>query len=129
MKYKRKLYIELANLVQTRRALLSNRDYAGKYAKAANQLVAKFLAQDSGFYDTKIDLGLSHGDRLVFYTSFLHIDDKKRTEHTVTVTPSLQYGFHMRIGGRNYRDVKSYIVRVFEESLNATIDWDDGMLI
>lgn len=129
MKYKRKLYVELANLVHTRRALVSNRDYAGKYAKAVNQLVAKFLAQDSGIYDTKIDLGLSHADRLVFYTSFLHIDDNKHTEHTVTVTPSLQSGFHLRIGGRNYRDVKSYIARVFQESLNATIDWDDGMLI
>jgi hypothetical protein len=51
------------------------------------------------------------------------------TEHVVTVLPSLQYGFTLKISGRNHRGIKDYISEVFYDALNQTliIEVKDGV--
>ena len=43
------------------------------------------------------------------------------TEHTVTVRPSLQFGFRLSISGRNRNGIKDYIAEVFGEILNTEV--------
>ena len=60
---------------------------------------------------------MSTPDKLVFYTSFHHMNDNGFydgwTEHTVTVRPSLQFGFNMKISGQNRNEIKYHLHDVF----------------
>jgi hypothetical protein len=56
---------------------------------------------------------------------FHHMDENGGydgwTAHTVIVTPSLQFGFNLRITGRNRNGIKDYLYPTFEMALNKTI--------
>lgn len=71
---------------------------------------------------TKIDLEKSNGDKLVFATSFHHMNDNGMydgwTEHWVTVRPSLAFGIEISISGRNRNGIKEYIHDVFHTFLS-----------
>jgi len=41
------------------------------------------------------------------------------TEHKITVRPSLQFGFNMKISGRDRNGAKEYLYQVYEEWLNS----------
>lgn len=43
------------------------------------------------------------------------------SEHTVIVTPCLQFGFSMRVTGRNRNMIKDYISDTFHELLNNEV--------
>jgi hypothetical protein len=80
---------------------------------------------DSG---TTLDLDASHADKLVFQTSFHHMDENGYydgwTEHTVTVTPSLRDRYHIRISGRNRNDIKEMIHQSFDVALETDVRYD-----
>lgn len=73
---------------------------------------------DSG---TKINFDKSTPEKLVFDTAFHHMNENGFycgwTEHAVTVRPSLQFGFEVKVGGRNKNDIKDYIHEVFSTTL------------
>ncbi len=81
------------------------------------------MPHGSGFDNgTKLDLDASNGEKLVFETEFHHMGDHgmyvRWTAHTVTVTPSLLHGVVIKVGGRDYREIKDYIGETFHEVLN-----------
>jgi hypothetical protein len=130
----RYLYSELASLVQARAncAESGNDEWFSRHAERIETLVSEHMPSGSGFDSgTKIDLDASHADKLVFTTSFHHMHESGMydgwTEHTVTVTPSLTSGFHLRISGRNRNDIKEYIADCFnvalEHDLKPEMDW------
>ena len=59
----------------------------------------------------------STGERLIFDTSYHHMDDVGYydgwTEHTITVTGSLTSGFKLAISGRDRNDIKEYLHEVY----------------
>jgi len=75
--------------------------------------------------DAGTTLGDSTPERLVFNTSFHHMNDVGYydgwTDHQVIVTASLTWGLNIRITGRNRNDIKDYLAEVFELWLNEEI--------
>ena len=84
------------------------------------------LPHGSGFdVGCNVDLDRSMADRIVIVTSFHHMSDAgyytRWTDHDVIVTPSLEFDFHLRITGRNHRDIKDYIGDVFGSLLASEV--------
>lgn len=92
-------------------------------------LVKERFPSGSGFDSgTQLDFAkCQHGKRLVFNTAFHHMDEHGGydgwTAHEVWVTPSLQWGFDIRITGRDRNDIKTLIHESFEYILNADEDF------
>jgi hypothetical protein len=74
---------------------------------------------------TEFDFDASKPDRLVFNTGFHHMDESGGydgwTEHQVIVTPSLVFGFELRITGRDRNDIKDYLAELYQSALSAEI--------
>lgn len=81
-----------------------------------NDLLPSGSGFDSG---SKLDIDASSPERLVFNTSFHHMDEGGYydgwTEHSVIITPSLQSGYNLRVTGRNRNDIKEFIREVFSD--------------
>jgi hypothetical protein len=102
-------------------------EWFDKWTATIESLVREHCPSGSGFdAGTAIDLDASHANRLVFRTSFHHMDEAgfytNWTAHTVTVTPSLTSHYHIRISGRNQNDVKDYIHESFDMAMCTEID-------
>lgn len=128
MKY---LYQELSSTIQAFKHCASKdanemqQEWAGKHEETIERLVKEHMPSGSGFdCGTTVDLEASHAERLVFHTSFHHMDEMGGyagwTEHTVTVTPSFS-GFDLRISGQNRNDIKEYIHESFSECLKMRL--------
>lgn len=123
----RYLYSELASLIAAKQNCLNsgNTEWFEKHSDRIAYLVKEHMPSGSGFdAGTHLDFVQSHAERLVFNTSFHHMDDGGGycgwTEHVVTITPSFS-GFNMRISGRNRNDIKEYIGEMFHDALNTEI--------
>lgn len=132
----KRLYEQLSAVVEARLncakvkadGTATNPEWYGRWYAIIQQLVKDFLPSGSGFDSgTKIDLDASHAEKLVFHTSYHHMDDVGYydgwTEHTVTVTPSFR-GIKLRVSGRDRNEIKDYIYEAFEIALCTEIDWD-----
>ena len=100
--------------------------------ESADALLAEMefeLLPSGGGFDsgTKINRSKSHAEKLVFETSFHHMNDVGYydgwTSHTVTVLPSLSMKFRLRIGGRDRNEIKDYIHETFDLMLNQRIEY------
>lgn len=128
------LYSELSILVGDYQRFLKSNDpvtnrLADQREDKIKDLVWNHLPHGSGYDSgTKIDLDCSHADKLVFNTSFHHMDSNGFydgwTEHTIIVIPSLSREFHLRITGKNRNDIKSMIHDDFSYSLKKNVKWD-----
>ena len=82
------------------------------------------LPHGSGFNaGTIFDVEASKPDKLVFRTSFHHMNDggfyDGWTEHVVTVVPAFNgNGFDIRVSGRNRNAIKDYIADQFHDILS-----------
>jgi hypothetical protein len=123
----RKLFQALASKVQALRFCQRTGDaWADKHREMIEKLVMDYMPRGSGFDSgTTIDVDASTGEKLVFETAFHHLDGNGCydgwTDHTVTVKPSLIYGFTLLISGRDRNEVKAYISEAFDASLSTEI--------
>lgn len=119
------LYQSLARAVAARlRCLENGNEYAVNWDKQLAAWADRF-PQGSGFdAGTELDLEKSTGERLVFTTSFHHMNDGGYydgwTEHTVTVRPSLEMGYQLTVSGRDRNEIKEYIAEIFSDILTTT---------
>lgn len=102
-----------------------NVEWRDKHADKLAELVREHMPSGAGFDSgTKLD-DSSKPNRLVFTTSFHHMNDGGMyngwTEHTVIVTPDLASGFDLRVTGRDRNDIKEYIGEVFHSALSTTV--------
>jgi hypothetical protein len=122
------LYKALARLVGAYHRCLSpdanesQRSWADKHRDRVEELVKEHMPSGSGFDSgTKLDLDESTENRLVFHTSFHHMNENGFydgwTEHSVHVTPHLAFDFRLRITGRNRNDIKDYMHDLFHDAL------------
>jgi hypothetical protein len=130
MNYKRKLINEISSAVEARLNCQKsgNTEWFEKHTMTITELCKSFLPSGSGFDSgTKIDLDKSHAEKLVFYTSFHHMNDTGYydgwTEHTITVAPGFNSP-NIRISGHNRNDVKELIHQTFNYALTEWIDWN-----
>lgn len=83
------------------------------------------LPSGSGFNaGSTFEIDSSSTDRLVFNTSFHHMNDVGYydgwTGHNVIVTPSFD-SFDIRITGKNKNDIKAYIGEMFHDVLSEYV--------
>lgn len=103
-----------------------NPEWFDKHTDSIEELVRQHMPSGSGFDSgTTLDLDASHAEKLVFRTSFHHMDEGGYydgwTYHTVTVTPSLSGQFNLRISGRNRNDIKDYMYETFSYALGKEV--------
>ena len=113
--------INLTNFARTVQAIKNciqsgNTEWEQKHQERLDSMCAN-LPSGSGFDSgTKFLPEKSNPQKLVFSTSFHHMDDNGYydgwTDHTITITP--EFGsFRVSISGRNRRRIKDYIFDVF----------------
>lgn len=101
----------------------NNEEWEEKHRQAIEAIMKNTAPSGSGFDNgTILDEDNSTDNKLVFITSFHHMDENGYydgwTQHSVIVTPSLVFGFDIRVTGKNKNDIKEYIGDVFAEWLN-----------
>jgi hypothetical protein len=106
----------------------NNTDRQERHQETIEELVKEHMPSGSGFdNDTTFDFD-SKAERLIFNTSFHHMDEcgyyDGWTDHQVVITPSLQYGFYLKVTGRDKRQIKEYIAEMFDDVLNTDIATD-----
>lgn len=104
----------------------SNAEWKEKHSDRINELVKEHMPSGSGFDNgTELDWDRSTDEKLVFNTSFHHMDEHGYydgwTEHTVIVTPSLSWGLSLRITGRDRNDIKEMIHEQFSYALTTLV--------
>lgn len=77
---------------------------------------------------TKLDEDESTPEKLVLYGEFHHMNEYGMydgwTAHKIIVTPSLQYGFDLRITGRDRNQIKEYLHEMFDHALRQEVaEW------
>jgi hypothetical protein len=95
-----------------------NDEWLEKHEQDIMDIVKNEFPSGSGFDSgTKLNWDKSTPEKLVFETSFHHMDEggcyDGWTDHTITVTPSLQFGFNLKVSGRDRNDIKDYIHEIF----------------
>ena len=97
----------------------NNTTWMNNHEDSINE-ICKELPHGSGI-DGKCEIQLENckDDKLVFFVEFHHMDNNGYyagwTEHNVIITPSLQFGFNIKITGKNHNDIKTYLMDVFSE--------------
>lgn len=126
---KRKVYAAIASRVVAMENCQKsgNAEWFKKHGDRIDEIVAAYFPHGSGFdRGVTFDNVRSNGERLVFNTAFHHMDAHGYYDgwgdHSVIVTPSLAFGYSMRITGRDRNDIKEYIAQAFQEVLGAEIE-------
>lgn len=101
-----------------------HKEWKVMHAERIDSITKNQLPSGSGFdAGTTFDWVASRPERLVFHTSYHHMDEHGGyagwTEHEVIVTPSLVGGFDLKVTGRNRNDIKDYIAETFYDALRA----------
>ncbi len=100
----------------------AQKEYAPRHIERIDALVDTLMPSGSGFdCGTQFILDESKPNRLVFRADFHHMDEHGGydgwTQHSVIVTPSLAFGFDLRITGRDRNNIKEYIAETFNQAL------------
>lgn len=103
-----------------------NAEWLQRHTEYVAALVKEHMPAGAGFdCGTKLDLELSHSERLVFTTSFHHMDENGSydgwTERHVTVLPQLSCEFRLLISGPNRNDCKEYFHETFALALQTQV--------
>lgn len=122
------LYQQFAALVTARRNCIAkdNHDWNRNHTQKLHDLCKEHMPSGSGVdCGTKIDLDASHGEKLVFLVEYHHMDDNGGydgwTSHQVIVTPSLQFGFSLKITGRDRNQIKEYLADIYNAALEHLV--------
>ncbi len=104
----------------------NNKEWLERWEERLTFVEREYLPSGSGIDNgTKLDLDKSFGEKLVFYTSFHHMDEGGSydgwTEHVVTVTPSFVHRISLVISGLDRNFVKEHLHQVFHAALTAEI--------
>ena len=102
-----------------------NTEWEERHRDKINSIVAEKLPHGSGIVGLKFNEEESKPDRLVFDLSFHHMDQNGfydgYTDHQIIVTPSLSWGFNLRVTGRNKNEIKEYLGDIIGEALEEEL--------
>lgn len=132
---KKKLFQEIASRLNAADncAARGNREWQARHEAAVDQLVKDFMPSGSGIDSgTKLDeAARTHNPaNLYFTTAFHHMDENGGydgwTEHRIIVSPSLQFGFNIKITGRDRNEIKDYLHEIFSHALNREVEQNEA---
>lgn len=122
------LYKVLASGVSARLNCIraNNQEWKEFHESRILEFVKEHMPHGSGFDSgTEIDFNESNGDKLVFHTSYHHMNDAGYydgwSNHTVTVTPSFITGMNVKVSGRDRNEIKDYVATCFHDSLMTNV--------
>lgn len=121
-----KLYTKLARIIEWQKRNAGNNVPA---EIAERQDCAFDEIMDSAPSGSGIDCGTKFisykNGKLKFQADFHHMNDggfyDGWTEHVVTVSPCLAYGYEIKISGRDRNQIKDYLHDVYHHWLNADV--------
>ena len=124
----RKRYQIIASAVQARINCKerSNQEWFDRWTKTIEEETAE-LPSGSGIDSApKFDFDASTPEKLVFNFGYHHMNDGGYydgwTDHSLIVTPSLQFGFHLRITGKDRKQIKDYLYEIFQYALSEEVE-------
>lgn len=124
---KQPLYRRISGLIDAMKRCeeKGNQEWKVKHGESLDE-IEKTLPSGSGFDSgTTIDRVASTPEKIVLRTSYHHMHESGMydgwTEHTITVRPSLLFGFTLSISGRNRNEIKDYIHEVFHQELGEEV--------
>jgi len=99
-----------------------NEYWLPKHEERLHSLVKAHMPSGSGFdSETVLDKDRSTPNKLIFHTSFHHMDENGYydgwTHHTVIVRPSLFCHFNVSVSGQNRNEIKDVIGEDFYNAL------------
>jgi len=125
----RSLYSEIASRLYAAANCekTANHEWHRRHIQQIRDWVKEHLPSGSGYDNgTQIDFQASTPEKLVFTTSYHHMNDVGMydgwTEHVITVRPSLQHGIVLTVSGSNRNDIKDYIATTFAEALKSEVE-------
>lgn len=100
----------------------NNTEWKDKHAETIEGML-QHLPHGSGLdAGVRFDWENSTPEKLIFTTSFHHMDEHGMydgwTAHSIIVTPSLYFGIHVKITGRNRNEIKEYLSDLFRETFS-----------
>jgi len=103
-----------------------------KHAEMLHFIEHHLLPRGSGFDSgCHLDYEVSTPNRIVIQADFHHMNGNGFytgwTEHTVVITPSLAFGFEVKVTGQNQNLIKDYIADVFIQALMHEFDFTEKM--
>lgn len=134
-----KVYQRLASTVDAYHTCVAkgNEEWEHKHLDRIQRIVKNHLPSGSGFdVGTELHIDESTADKLVFETSYHHMDEHGGYIHwsaiKVVVTPSLAHGYHLDIevdpGEEDNETFEDYVADTFSYSLDTKLDVSDKAL-
>jgi hypothetical protein len=115
-----KTYQILARVIGARDRCQEDNPWKKRWADFLKELMEAFPSGSGFDRGTRLD-DSSRPEKLVFTTAFHHMNEGGMydgwTEHTVTVRPSLEFGYRLSISGRNRNLIKEVIAEQFSMAL------------
>jgi len=133
----KKLYAEIASMVQARENCQESRneEWFDRHTDRLRFIERNCLPSGSGIDSgCQIDLGRSKPDRVILTLGFHHVNQDgyydEWTHHDVVITPSLQFGYNLRITGRNRNDIKNCLHDTLSVCLDGSYtEYLDGLML
>ena len=123
-----KIYQQLArSLAAMNNCIKSgNKEWETRHFDKIEEIIRNEFPDGSGFDNgTFFDFELSTPDKLVLHTYYCHMNENGYyvdwTDHSIFVTPSLQFGFNLKITGKNRNYIKDYFNELFGDCLNKEL--------
>lgn len=100
-----------------------NREWELRHAEVIERIVRNQLPSGSGFDSATRLSDKSTPNKLIFNTSFHHMNSETGsydgwTNHVVTITPSLVCDFETSVSGSDRNGIKDYIAETFSAALS-----------
>jgi hypothetical protein len=126
------VYQQIARSLQAMRNCKASGNDEGlvKHRERIESLVINKLPSGSGI-DNGVTMNFfdSNPNKLVFDFAFHHMNDvgcyDGWTDHTLTVTPDLAFGFSMKISGTDRNSIKDYLHDTFHTALTENAVWTE----
>ena len=122
------LYQHLAReLARYERCSQGNPTIAAHIPPRIIALVFEHMPSGAGIDNgTEFSFGLSKPNRLVFTFGYHHMNSMGSyagwTEHMAVVTPSLEWGYDLRITGKDRNGIKDHLYEIFRAAVNTPVD-------
>lgn len=94
-------------------------------------LIRRYFPCGSGF-DAGTKLISATGEKIILETSFHHMNDAGYydgwSNHRVIIKPDFEYGYTLKVTGRDRNGIKDYIEDCFYNSLNTEVEAAAGLV-